>query len=98
MQNNLQDCDVILGIKEVKIEHLIPNKIFFFFSHTKKKQPYNQPLMHALIEKKVRMIDYEALTYEDGARILGFGVFAGIVGAHNGLMTYGKKTRMFSLI
>ncbi|KAA5535116.1 alanine dehydrogenase [Taibaiella lutea] len=98
MQDNLEDCDVIFGIKEVKIEHLIPNKIFFFFSHTKKKQPYNQPLMHALIEKKVRMIDYEALTYEDGARILGFGVFAGVVGAHNGLMTYGKKTRMFSLI
>jgi alanine dehydrogenase len=97
-QENLDDCDVILGIKEVKIPDLIPNKTFFFFSHTKKKQAYNQPLMHALIQKKIRMVDYEALTYEDGARILGFGFFAGIVGAHNGLMTYGKKTKMFSLI
>jgi saccharopine dehydrogenase (NAD+, L-lysine-forming) len=98
LQDNLDDCDVILGIKEVKIEYLIPNKTFFFFSHTKKKQLYNQPLMHALIEKKIRMIDYEALTYEDGARILGFGFFAGVVGAHNGLMTYGKKSKLFSLI
>lgn len=98
LQDDLSDCDVILGIKEVPVDKLIPGKTYFFFSHTKKKQPYNQKLMHALIEKKIRMIDYEALTYDDGARILGFGVFAGIVGAHNGLMTYGKKTKKFSLI
>lgn len=98
LQANLNDCDVILGIKEVPIDKLIPGKTYFFFSHTKKKQPYNQKLMHALIEKKIRMIDYEALTYDDGARILGFGFFAGVVGAHNGLMTYGQKTKKFSLI
>lgn len=98
LQADLSDCDVILGIKEVPIDKLIPGKTYFFFSHTKKKQPYNQKLMHALIEKKIRMIDYEALTYDDGARILGFGFFAGVVGAHNGLMTYGKKTKKFSLI
>lgn len=97
-QEDLSDCDVLLGIKEVPIDQLISGKTYFFFSHTRKKQPYNQKLMKALITKKIRMIDYEALTYEDGARILGFGVFAGIVGAHNGLMTYGKKTRKFSLI
>ncbi|WP_118952077.1 NAD(P)-dependent oxidoreductase [Taibaiella helva] len=98
LQKDLGDCDVLLGIKEVPADKLIPGKTYFFFSHTKKKQPYNQKLMHALIDKKIRMIDYEALTYDDGARILGFGFFAGVVGAHNGLMTYGKKTRKFSLI
>jgi saccharopine dehydrogenase (NAD+, L-lysine-forming) len=98
LQDDLSGCDVILGIKEVPIDKLIPGKTYFFFSHTKKKQPYNQKLMHALIQKNIRMIDYEALTYEDGARILGFGFFAGVVGAHNGLMTYGKKTKKFSLI
>lgn len=98
VQSDLSGCDVILGIKEVPVDKLIQGKTYFFFSHTKKKQPYNQKLMHALIEKKIRMIDYEVLTYEDGARILGFGTFAGIVGAHNGLMTYGKKTKKFSLI
>jgi len=96
-QDDLSDCDVLFGIKEVPVDKLIPNKTYFFFSHTKKKQPYNQKLMQALINKKIRMIDYEALTYDDGQRILGFGFFAGVVGAHNGLLTYGRKTGKFEL-
>ncbi len=91
LSSDLSSCDILLGIKEVPVEHLLNDKTYFFFSHTKKKQPYNQPLMHALIEKRIRMVDYECLTYKDEQRILGFGLFAGIVGAHNGLMTYGKK-------
>jgi hypothetical protein len=47
--------------------------------------------MQALIEKKITMIDYECLTHDDGHRIVGFGFWAGVVGAHNGLLTYGKK-------
>lgn len=96
--DDVSDCDIMIGIKEVRIEELVPNKTYFFFSHTKKKQPYNQDLMHALIAKKIRMIDYENITYDDGKRIIGFGYYAGYVGAHNGLLTYGKKTKQFSLI
>lgn len=88
---DMQDCDILLGVKEVPVDALISGKTYFFFSHTKKKQPYNQKLMHALIDKSIRMIDYECLTFKDEQRILGFGLFAGIVGAHNGLLTYGKK-------
>lgn len=97
IQEDLNDCDVLLGIKEVKIDYLIPGKTYFFFSHTKKKQPYNQKLMRAMIEKKIRLIDYECLTHIDEQRILGFGLYAGIVGAHNGLLTYGKKTGAYHL-
>ena len=97
LQENLNDCDVILGIKEVPIENLIENKTYFFFSHTKKKQPHNKRLLQEIIARKIRMIDYECLTYADGQRVLGFGFFAGIVGAHNGLLTYGKKTSTFHL-
>lgn len=95
---DLSDCDILMGVKEVPVEKLIPGKTYFFFSHTKKKQPYNQELMHALIAKKIRMIDYEALAYEDGTRILGFGFYAGVVGAHNGLLAYGRKHKNFELI
>ena len=95
LQTDLSDCDILLGVKEVPIPSLIPGKTYFFFSHTKKAQPYNKPLMQAFIEKKIRMIDYECLTHNDGQRILGFGFFAGLVGAHNGLMTYGKRTGAF---
>jgi saccharopine dehydrogenase (NAD+, L-lysine-forming) len=94
---NLADCDILLGVKEVPVEQLMPGKTYFFFSHTKKKQPHNQHLMHALIEKRIRMIDYECLTFKDEQRILGFGLFAGIVGAHNGLLTYGKKFGKYEL-
>ncbi len=97
VQDDLSNCDLLLGIKEVPIDKLIPGKTYCFFSHTKKKQPYNQQLMRALIEKRIRLIDYEALTYDDGQRILGFGFFAGVVGAHNGLLAYGKKTGLFHL-
>ncbi len=86
-----------MGIKEVPVDYLISGKTYFFFSHTKKKQAHNQGLMHALIEKKIRMIDYECLTHSDEQRILGFGMYAGIVGAHNGLLTYGKKFGAYKL-
>ncbi|MCB0700603.1 MAG: alanine dehydrogenase [Chitinophagales bacterium] len=95
--DDVRGCDVLLGIKEVPVEHLIQGKTYMFFSHTKKMQPYNQKLMHALIEKNIRMIDYECLTHADEQRILGFGLFAGIVGAHNGLLTYGKKFGLYDM-
>jgi alanine dehydrogenase len=98
LQTDLSDCDILLGVKEVPAGKLIPGKTYFFFSHTKKKQAYNQHLMQVLIEKKIRMIDYEALTYDDGKRIIGFGFYAGVVGAHNGLLTYGKKFKAFTLL
>jgi saccharopine dehydrogenase (NAD+, L-lysine forming) len=97
LAGDLADCDILLGIKEVPAEFLIPGKTYFFFSHTKKKQPHNKALMHALIENRIRMIDYECMTYNDEQRILGFGLFAGIVGAHNGLYTFGKKFGLYDL-
>lgn len=97
MSSNLQDCDVLFGIKEVPVNDLIPDKTYCFFSHTKKKQSYNQKLMMALIAKRIRLIDYEALTYDNGKRIIGFGFYAGVVGAHNALLTYGKKFNLFGL-
>jgi hypothetical protein len=97
IQEDLSTCDIIFGVKEALIETLIPGKTYLFFSHTKKAQPYNKKLMKALIEKKIRMIDYECLTHDDGHRIVGFGYWAGVVGAHNGLMVYGKKFKQFDL-
>lgn len=97
LSEDLGNCDVLLGIKEVPVDSLIPGKTYCFFSHTKKKQPYNRRLMQALISKHIRMIDYECLTHADEQRILGFGFYAGIVGAHNGLLTYGRKTSLYNL-
>lgn len=97
VQEDLSACNLLLGIKEVPVDMLLPEKKYMFFSHTKKKQPYNKKLMHAMVEKKITLIDYECLEHTDGQRIIGFGFFAGIVGAHNGIMTYGERTKKFKL-
>jgi len=94
---DMSDCDILLGIKEVPVDQLIPGKTYLFFSHTKKKQLHNQPLLRAILDKKIRLVDYECLEHEDGQRIIGFGFFAGIVGAHNGMMAYGNRTGLFKL-
>ncbi|HEY4800545.1 MAG TPA: NAD(P)-dependent oxidoreductase [Bacteroidia bacterium] len=95
LENDLSSCDILLGIKEVKIEELIPNKKYLFFSHTIKKQPHNKKLMHALMEKNIQMIDYETLTDTEFNRVIGFGHYAGIVGAYNGILGYGLKYNLF---
>ena len=97
VEEDISDCDIIMGIKEVPVEQLIPGKIYLFFSHTKKKQKHNRKLLQAIIEKKITLIDYECLEHEDSQRIIGFGFFAGIVGAHNGMMAYGNRSCLYKL-
>ncbi|WP_347838570.1 NAD(P)-dependent oxidoreductase [uncultured Draconibacterium sp.] len=97
LQEDLSDCDVLLGVKEVRIEDFIPGKIYLFFSHTIKKQEYNRRLLQTVLEKKIQLVDYEVLTDKEGFRIIGFGRFAGLVGAYNGLRAYGLKYKLFNL-
>lgn len=97
MSEDLGDRDILLGVKEVPIEELIPNKTYLFFSHTIKKQPYNRELLQAIVAKHIRLIDYEVLTDDKGSRLIAFGKFAGMVGAHNALLTYGLRTGAFDL-
>lgn len=97
VQEDLSGCDVLMGIKEVPAEMLIAGKTYLFFSHTKKLQVYNQLMFQTVIEKKITLIDYECLEHADGTRIIGFGFFAGVVGAHNGMMGYGNRTGLFKL-
>lgn len=97
VKEDVSDCDILLGIKEVPVAQLIPGKTYLFFSHTRKKQPHNQNLLKTILANKITLIDYECLEHEDGQRIIGFGFFAGIVGAHNGMMAYGNRTGLFKL-
>jgi len=94
---DISDCDVLFGVKEVPIAALIPNKKYFFFSHTIKKQPYNRALLKAILDRNIELYDHETITKENGARLIGFGRYAGIVGAYNGFRAIGLKTEKFSL-
>ncbi len=97
VKEDISDCDIFLGIKEVPVDQLISDKTYLFFSHTKKKQLQNQKLLRAILDKNITLIDYECLEHEDGQRIIGFGFFAGVVGAHNGMMAYGNRTGLYKL-
>lgn len=95
--DDLSMCDVIFGVKEVPIDMLLENKTYIFFSHTIKKQPYNRNMLRAILDKRIRLIDYETMLDEKGKRLIGFGKYAGIVGAYNGLLAYGIKSGLYQL-
>jgi saccharopine dehydrogenase (NAD+, L-lysine forming) len=97
MSDNMAECDILLGVKEVPVKSLVANKQYFFFSHTIKKQAYNKKLLQAILEKRIQLIDYEVLKDNNGNRIIGFGRYAGIVGTYNGIRGYGLRTGGFDL-
>ena len=97
VSDSVADCNVFLGVKEVPIEVLIPNKKYFFFSHTIKKQPYNRDLLRAVLERNIELYDHEVITNPKGQRLVAFGRYAGIVGAYNGIRAYGLKFKAFDL-
>lgn len=97
VKEDLSECNFLFGIKEVPVNMLMADKTYLFFSHTKKLQPYNKKMLRAIVQKNITLIDYECLEHSDGTRIIGFGFFAGVVGAHNGMMAFGKRTGNFEL-
>lgn len=98
VSDDVSDCDVLIGVKEVPVEALIPNKKYFFFSHTIKKQPYNRKLLMACLEKNIELFDHETVVNETNHRLIGFGRYAGIVGAYNGIRAFGMKYELFNLV
>jgi saccharopine dehydrogenase (NAD+, L-lysine-forming) len=97
VSEDMAACDVLLGVKEVPVDWLLTDKTYCFFSHTIKKQPANRKLLQTVLQKDITLIDYELLTNAAGERVVAFGHWAGIVGAYNGLLTYGRKHGLFRL-
>lgn len=95
--DDITQADVLFGVKEVPVSQLIPEKTYFFFSHTIKGQSHNRKLLRAILDKNIRLIDYEVLKDKAGERVVAFGRWAGIVGAYNAFWTYGKKTALYDL-
>ena len=97
VKNDITEASIMIGVKEVPIDALIPNKKYFFFSHTIKKQPYNRKLLKAILDKKIELYDHETIVKENGARLIGFGRYAGLVGAYNGFRALGIRDELFEL-
>ena len=97
LKEDLRDCDILMGIKEVDRRTLIPGKSYMFFAHVAKKQSYNREMLKEIIEKKISLVDYEYLSTDRGERVVAFGRYAGIVGAYNALRARGIRTNRFRL-
>jgi saccharopine dehydrogenase (NAD+, L-lysine forming) len=97
LREDLSNCSILLGIKEVPIHQLLSDKTYLFFSHTIKLQPHNQKLLQSIVEKRITLIDYEALRDTQDKRVIAFGYFAGIVGVYNTFLLLGKKYNLFKL-
>jgi alanine dehydrogenase len=95
--DDISDCDVFFGVKEIPVEYLIPNKKYFFFSHTIKKQAHNRKLLQAVLEKNIELYDHETIVDANNRRLIGFGRYAGIVGAYNGFRAFGIKYDLFTI-
>lgn len=93
----MDECEILMGIKEVPVQELTSDKTYFFFSHTIKKQPHNRKLMKRMLELNITMVDYETLTDTKGNRLIAFGRYAGIVGCYNGFRAYGEKFGVYKL-
>lgn len=97
VMEDIRQADVLLGVKEVPVEALIPDKTYVFFSHTIKMQPYNQKLLQSILKNRIELIDHETLVKSNGVRLVGYGRYAGLVGAYNGIRMFGKKERLFDI-
>lgn len=95
--DNVDDCDILFGIKEVNKEKLVPNKHYFFFGHIAKEQPYNQELIKTMIKKNITFSDYEFLANDHASRALSFGWWAGVAGTYNTIRAYGLRNKLFNL-
>lgn len=94
---DISDCDVMLGVKEVPLPYLIPDKKYFFFSHTIKKQHYNRDLLREVVSKHIELYDHEVVVKKNGHRLIGFGRYAGLVGAYNCFRALGVQKNLYNL-
>lgn len=94
---DVSDCEVFLGVKEVPIPALLPSKKYFFFSHTIKKQPYNRDLLRTILQKNIELYDHEVVVKQNSHRLIGFGRYAGLVGAYNCFRALGLRDGLFEL-
>lgn len=92
---NLDDCGVILGVKEMPLSFFRPDKTYVFFAHVAKGQPYNMPMLRRMMELRCNLIDYEKIIDEMGKRLVFFGRYAGLAGMINSLWALGLRLQEF---
>lgn len=93
ISDSLENCGVILGVKEMPDWFFEPEKTYVFFSHVIKGQPYNMLMLRKMMELGCNLIDYEKVVDEQGKRLIFFGHYAGLAGMINSLWALGLKLK-----
>lgn len=96
----LDSANVILGIKEVPVNDILPNRVYVNFSHTYKGQPHNMAMLRKFKNLNCTLIDYELIVedveddqyaLDQHPREVFFGHYAGYAGAINSLWALGQR-------
>jgi len=97
ISDNLKTCDVIMGVKEMPEGYFDAGKVYIYFSHVIKGQPYNMPMLKSLMDAGATLIDYEKIADKQGRRLIFFGRYAGLAGMISTLWTIGKRYRKLGI-
>ena len=91
IQEDLSECTVVIGVKEMPLSFFLPGKTYVYFSHVIKGQLYNMPMLQHLMDLKCNLIDYEKIENDKGQRLIFFGRHAGIAGMVDSFWAYGQR-------
>ena len=91
INEDLSSAGVILAVKEVPMEKLLPNRCYGFFAHVIKGQPYNMPLLRHILDSRITLVDYERVTNENDRRLVKFGLQAGQAGMIDSFWALGQR-------
>ncbi|KAL2481908.1 lysine-ketoglutarate reductase/saccharopine dehydrogenase bifunctional enzyme [Abeliophyllum distichum] len=91
VSEDLSECGLILGIKQPKLDMILPDRAYAFFSHTHKAQKENMPLLDKILAERASLFDYELIVGDHGKRLLAFGKFAGRAGMIDFLRGLGQR-------
>ena len=91
ISEDLEKSKIIFGIKEIPKEKFLKNKVYVFFSHVIKGQPYNMSMLKRLMEQGCSLIDYEKIEDENNRRLIFFGRYAGLSGMVETLHAFGQR-------
>lgn len=93
VKEDLSEAPIVFAVKEIPMNLLQNDKTYIFFSHTIKGQKYNMPLLQKLMDFNCTLIDYEAITNNNGKRLVFFGKYAGLAGMIDALHGYGIRLK-----
>lgn len=88
---DLDDCDIVLAVKEIPEDFFRPGKTYVFFSHTIKGQPYNMDMLRRMMALGCQLLDYERIVDEHNVRLISFSRFAGLAGVVDTLWALGRR-------